>query len=316
MTTLKACKWNLLDPSRRLAEKRSMKFLWLSLAVFFAAGCTQNHPRGSEKNPILISMVPSKDTKTLLLNAREMTDWLERETGLKFDIQVPMSYVAVVEALGSKKVDVAYLNTTTYLMARDKYGVEVKFISINTDGTSNYKGQFIARVDSKIKTIHDINKRKMAYVDPTSASGYILPAFQLKSFNIKPKEEVFAGRHDAVVTMVYQRQVDAGATYYAIPENGQIMDARRLVVAQFPDVAEKIKIIDFTIPLANDAFVFRRDLPEDLKKKIYDAFLKWSSSPEGLATLKKLSNASGLRPATHEMYEDSEKIIKSMKSSL
>ncbi len=285
-------------------------------SLFSAVSCTQNDPLGSEKNPIHISMVPSKDTKSLLLGAKEMTDWLEKETGYKFEVQIPMSYVAVVEALGSKKVEIAYLNTTTYLMARDKYGVEVRFISINTDGTSNYKGQFIARTDSKIKSLKDIHGRKMAYVDPTSASGYILPAFQLKSMNVKPKEEVFAGRHDAVVTMVYQRQVDAGATYYAIPENGKIMDARHLIEAQFPDVAEKIKIIDFTIPLANDAFVFRKDMPEKMKQKVHDAFLKWASSPEGKITLKKLSNASGLRPATHEIYEDSEKIIKTMKSNL
>lgn len=289
-------------------------FLFLIQVLFL--GCTRDIPLGTEKNPIHISMVPSKDTKSLLLGAKEMTDWLEKETGYKFDVQIPMSYVAVVEAMGSKKVDVAYLNTTTYLMARDKYGVEVHFISINTDGTSNYKGQIIARADSKIKTLKDINGRKMAYVDPTSASGYILPAYQLKSLKVKPKEEVFAGRHDAVVTMVYQKQVDAGATYYAIPEDGKVMDARRLVVDQFPDVADKVKIIDFTIPLANDAFVFRRDMPDEMKVKVHAAFLKWANSEEGKITLKKLSNASGLREATHSMYEDSERILKSMKSSL
>lgn len=299
-----------------------MKYLFLFftlLCVFisvFISACTQNKQLGSSERPIHISMVPSKDTNSLLLGAKEMTDWLENATGYKFEVSIPASYVAVVEAMGSKKVDIAYLNTTTYLMAREKYGVEPQFITTNIDGESKYKGQFIARIDSKIKSIKDIHEKKMAYVDPTSASGYILPAYQLKAQGIKPAEEVFAGRHDAVVTMVYQRQVDAGATFYALPEDGKFMDARRLVMAQFPDVGEKIKVIDFTIPLANDAFVFRKDIPEDIKVKIRDAMAKWAASAEGKMTLKKLSNASGFKPATHADYEESEKILKAMKPSL
>ena len=288
----------------------------LVLALLSMAACVQNDRIGSAKNPIHISMVPSKDTTSLLLGAKEMTDWLEKETGYKYEVSIPASYVAVVEAMGSKKVDVAYLNTATYLMAREKYGVEPQFITTNIDGGTHYKGQFITRIDSKIKSLKDIDGKKMAYVDPTSASGFILPAYQLKTLGIKPKEEVFAGRHDAVVTMVYQKQVDAGATFYALPEGGKIRDARHLVEAQFPDVEEKISVLDYTIPLANDAFVFRKEIPSDMKKKVHDALAKWAASPEGKITLKKLSNASGLKPATHSDYEESEKILKAMTPSL
>ena len=48
-----------------------------------------------------------------------------------------------------------------------------------------------------------------------------------EKMGIKPSETVFAMRHDNVVTMVYQGQVAAGATYYAppdpvTPQNGQV----------------------------------------------------------------------------------------------
>jgi ABC-type phosphate/phosphonate transport system substrate-binding protein len=51
---------------------------------------------------------------------------------------------------------------------------------------------------------------EIAYVDPSSTSGFILPKALLDQKGIKPSESVFAMRHDNVVTMVYQKQVDAG----------------------------------------------------------------------------------------------------------
>lgn len=284
--------------------------------TFSITACTKKAEKGTAENPIQISLVPSKDTQTLLLGANEWGQWLEKETGLKFEVKIPTSYIAVVEAIGSHHVDIAYLNTTTYFLAQEKYGAEAKYITLNVDGSSQYKGQFIARADSKIKTLADINGKKMAYVDPTSASGYIMPAYLLKTKNIKPAQEVFAGRHDAVVNMVYQKQVDAGATFYALPQNGKFMDARQLVLNQFPDVEEKVKVIDYTVTLMNDAFVFRKELPEDIKEKLIKAIDKWAITPEGKATLKVMGNATGLRRVSDDEYNESRKILNEMKSKI
>lgn len=293
-----------------------LKFLILLVALF-VSGCTVKSEKGSEKNPIMISLVPSKDTKTLMLSANELKDWLKKETGYHFEISIPTSYIAVVEAIGSKRVDIAYLNTTNYFLAEERYGAQVEFITLNIERHSQYKGQFIVRTDSKIKTLQDINGKKIAYVDPTSASGYILPAYQLKSRNIKPSEAVFAGKHDSVVSMVYQKQVDVGTTFYSLPEkNGELMDARRLVAAQYPDVWEKIRILDFTVSLANDALVFRKDIEPEIRETLVKALEKWASTPEGKITLKAMSNGSGLRRATAEDYRESRKILKEMSESL
>ncbi|MGZ5280290.1 MAG: phosphate/phosphite/phosphonate ABC transporter substrate-binding protein, partial [Pseudobdellovibrionaceae bacterium] len=300
-----------------LSEVVCMLKISLLLFTLLLTACTFKTEKGSAKDPIVISLVPSKDTKSLMLSAQELSAWLTKETGYHFDINIPTSYVAVVEAIGSKRVDIAYLNTTNYFLAEEKYGAEVQFITLNVDGNSQYKGQFIVRTDSQMKSLEDLNGKKIAYVDPTSASGYILPAYQLKTKNIKPAEAVFAGKHDSVVSMVYQKQVDVGTTFYALPEkNGEPMDARRLVAAQYPDVWEKLRILDFTVSLANDALVFRKDLDPEMKDKLVKAIEKWSSTNEGKVTLKALSNGSGLRRATEVDYRESRKIIKEMSQSL
>jgi phosphonate transport system substrate-binding protein len=274
------------------------------------SSCTQNsNKKGSEKNPIQVALIPSKEANSLLLAGNEFKDWMEKETGYSFNVVVPNNYVAVIESIGSKKADIAFLTTSSYALAHKKYQVEAQYISIGKNGTTTYKGQFIVKTDSKIKKLSDIQGKKIAYVDAASASGYILPAHLLKSKNIKPAEIVFAGKHDSVVSMVYQGQVDVGATFYTPPDQGQIEDARRLVLTQYPDVEKKIRILDFTEELPNDALVFRRDLDAEIKTVMNKALEKWAMTPQGIKNLRALNNGVGLKKVTDIDYAEALKLL-------
>ena len=267
---------------------------------------------GSRSNPIKLYFTPSVDAKRISMNASELTDFLHKETGYYFRTAIPASYIAVVEAFGTAKADIASINTFSYLMANAKYGAEARLRIVRDYGETSYKGQFITRVDSGIDSLKDINGRTIAYVDPSSTSGYILPKAKLKRLGIKPSESVFAMRHDNVVTMVYQRQVDVGATYYAPPDpkTGAIMDARMRVEKQFPDVAKKIKIIGFTQDIPNDPWVFRKDLPEDMTEKIINALLKYVKTPAGSKALYDIYDVRGLIRTKDSDYDGLRKLLR------
>jgi phosphonate transport system substrate-binding protein len=251
---------------------------------------------GTRSNPIKIYFTPSVDAKRISFNAKALVDFLEKETGYYYTTAVPASFIAVVEAFGTGKVDIAAINTFSYLMANAKYGAEAKLRIVRDNNQTSYKGQFITRFDSGIDSIQDINGRSFAYVDPSSTSGYILPKAMLDRMHIKPSETVFAMRHDNVVTMVYQGQVAAGATYYAPPDpkTGEILDARMRVEKQFPDVAQKIKIIGFTEDIPNDPWVFRKDMNKDMENKIIDALIKFVHTDAGRKAMYDIYDIVGL----------------------
>lgn len=268
---------------------------------------------GTYSNPVKIYFTPSVDAKRISFNATALTGYLHKETGYYFITAVPASYIAVVEAFGTDKADIAAINTFSYLMANAKYGAEAKLRVVREGNQTTYKGQFITRFDSGIDSIADINGRTMAYVDPSSTSGYILPKALLESKGIRPSETVFAMRHDNVVTMVYQGQVAAGATYYAPPdpETGEIMDARMRVLKQFPDVAQKIKIIGFTQDIPNDPWVFRKNMSETMKNKIIDALLKFVKTDAGKKALFDIYDITGLVRTKDSDYDGLRKLLES-----
>ncbi|OGU32627.1 MAG: hypothetical protein A2057_09470 [Ignavibacteria bacterium GWA2_35_9] len=269
---------------------------------------------GSRTNPVRIYFTPSVDAERITTNAKELVDFLEEETGYYFTTAVPASFVAVVEAFGTGKADIAGINTFSYLMANEKYGAEAKLRIVRDGNQTTYKGQFITRFDSGINSLKDIQDRTIAYVDPSSTSGFILPKAKLDKMGVKPSESVFAMKHDNVVIMVYQRQVDAGATYYAPPRQGtdEILDARMRVKQQFPDVEEKVKIIGFTEDIPNDPLVFRKDIDERMKEKIINALIKFVSTEEGQKALFEIYDVVGLIPTSDKDYDKLRNMLKAL----
>lgn len=295
----------------------TLKSMFRSLTLIFglvaAVGCTKDRGElGTEKNPVKFFLVPSVDSKLLEGVGSQMKAYLEKNTPYKFSISVPNSYVAVVEAFGTKRADIASLNTFGYIMANEKYKAQARITFIR-GGKDTYQSQIIARADSKVKKLEDIQGRKVAYVDPASASGYLMPAKLFADRKIKPSETVFANKHDNVVMMVYQKQVDAGATFYSPPTpEGTIEDARHLVKAQYPDIEEKVKIIELTEPIPNDPIAMRFDMDEEMKVVITDALLKFMETPEGKKSLYDGFRITGMVKSNDARYDSVREMLKTL----
>lgn len=301
-----------------------LKYLrWLDIltVLILIAGCTTKRAElGTSENPIKIHFVPSVDTKVLEDKSKLYKDFLEKNTPYKYQVSIPQSFVAVVEAFGTKRADVAAINTFGYMLAHDKYGVEAKLTGIR-HGLSTYQSQFIVKADSPIKTLADLAGKKIAFVDPSSTSGYLLPLKTLKEKKIEPKATVFAMKHDSVVSMVYQGQVDAGATFYSQPsknENGeeQMEDARRLVLTQYPDVKNKIRILELSEAIPNDPIVLRKDLPEEMKVRIVDATIAFVATPEGKEAFNKTYGVLEFKKASDKDYEPVRSMLRTLGKSV
>lgn len=284
-------------------------FLVSVFLVLSVGGCTiERAPLGTKENPVKVFLIPSVDAQMLKDKAKDLKKALEESTGYAIKLSVPSSYIAVVEAFGTKKADVAVMNTFGYLLAHKKYGVEAKLM-VTRFGRKSYKSQIIVHKDSDIKTIQDLNGKKFAFVDPASASGHILAKDLFNKNNIKLGQEMFSQKHDSVVTMVYQKQVDAGATFYSPLRNGKIQDARRLVRTQFPDVEDKVKILTLTDPIPNDPIIFRKEMDAQMKEKLVQAFVDFMATPGGMKTFEDLYLVDGVVRVDDSAYDTVRKIL-------
>lgn len=293
-----------------------IKILSLFIFIMNVSACTftKQAELGSEKRPIQFLLVPAQDTRTIIEHSKALQNWLEKDTGKKFELSVPTNYVTVVEAFGTQRADLAIINTFGYILANEKYGATARLTLLNR-GRAEYYGQIIAHKDG-LKSLEEINGKKFAFVDPASTSGYLMAADLFKKMKIAPKEFIFSGRHDTVVTAVYNKQVDAGATFYTPPDtDGTPKDARWIVKTQFPDVFEKVKILKLTGPIPNDPLTFRKDFPEDLQIQICESLKKFIKTPEGKEAMMGMYHITDFKNSADKDYDSIREVLKNLGKS-
>jgi phosphonate transport system substrate-binding protein len=173
---------------------------------------------------------------------------------------------------------------------------EAALVSVR-NGTAFYKGEIITRPDTGIKKLADIKGRTFARVDPLSASGWIIPSLMLKGAGIdlaKDIKIVDAGGHPAVVTAVYSGQADAGACF---------VDARAQVQKDYPDVMEKVIVIQESGNIPNDGVQFHPSVGADLRAKIVDALLALIKTDEGKAAINNAYQWTALEKHDDTFYD-------------
>ena len=259
--------------SRRLSIPGALAVLLLALVATTSAPA---------QTKLVMAFVPSGESQTILQSGNQVAHLLEVASGYRFESFVATSYAGVIEAMGAGRADIGWLNTFSYVIAHQKYGVEVRLVTVRF-GLPYYRAEIIAQSASGINSLADLKGKRFAFVDPASTSGYLFPLAGLKKAGYDPAkffgQTVFAGSHNNVVLAVYQGRADAGAVFE---------DARASVQKTLPDVMQKLKVIWKSDPIPNDTVSFRKDLPADVKDRVSTALLRFSQDPVGLEALNSL----------------------------
>jgi phosphonate transport system substrate-binding protein len=280
---------------------RIIKILLL-FVVLLTISCGEQAELGTKKNPIKMYFVPSMEAGKIVTSGKEVADFITEKTGYHFKVAVPTSYASVIEAMGTKETDIAWLATFAYILANQKFGAEVALTAVRK-GLDKYKGQFIAHANSGINSLEDIDGKIIAYTDAASTSGFMYPSALLARKGIKPGKYFFAGGHPQSILAVYDGNADVGCTFWAPEGDDGPRDARRAVIETYPDVMEKIKIIGYTDWIPNDTVTFRQGFPQEMKEQIVNALLEYASTKEGHETLVRLLDIDNFVRSTDADYE-------------
>jgi len=275
-------------------RKYTIIFLGLALLVtmVFLAGCKPAAPAlGTKDNPIVLAFVPSGEAPEIIASAETVANLLSEKTGYVIEGSVATSYSAVIEAMGTGKAHMGTLATFAYLLAHEKYGVDVALVCVRY-GSPYYKGEIIVGADTGITKLEDLKGKTMCWVDAASTSGYIVPSIMLKAAGVDPDtdlaQQTEVGSHPNVVLAVYSGDCDAGAVF---------VDARGTIEDDHPDVNEKVLVIAESDEIPNDGLQFIKDFPADMREKIVQAFVDIMATEEGA---KAMGDAYGWEEVTEK----------------
>ncbi len=256
---------------------------------------------GSVSYPITMVFVPSGEIGIIAAAGRAMADCLHKMTGLYYSIQTETSYSAAIGVMGAGKAQVGFLNTFSIIYAKSRYGIIPALVNLRNYSTNDldpdkalagqlepfYRGQFIANVNSGIKSFADLKGKTFCFVDPLSTSGYIVPRIVLLAHGIDPdtdfKAAQNAGSDANVAIAVYKGDCEAGVTYVNV-----LTDPSANLAATYPDITQKVTVFADTDRIPNDGVQYIKTLDPKLQAITTEALLAMSKDPGGKAVLSKL----------------------------
>lgn len=185
------------------------------------------------------------------------------------------SYTDVRSDLEQSKIDVAFVCTGTYVHAlpgkRIKLLVQPEFAN-----DVQYRCLLIVARESPFQTLEGLQGAVMAFTDPESHTGCLVPTALLSDRGYNPetffKKVIFTGGHDRSIESVALKVVDAAAV------DSLVWYSK---IQQEPSLAEQVKIVWESEPFGPPPIVVPHDLDENLMISLKQAFLALDKDEEG-----------------------------------
>ena len=249
-----------------------------------------------------MGLVPSEDPRVIMNDNQVLLGELQESMQMQIKPFVATDYNGVIEALRSKRLDIALLGPFSYVLATTVADVEAFALLETQRQGATYRSVIIAREDHGIHSLKDLSGKTFAFVDPGSTSGFLFPKAGLIKAGYDPNtyfsRVIFSGGHEASAIAVQNGKVDAAAVADALLETAY---GRGMLKE------DEVSVIWTSEAIPGAPIVYRRDLPEQLKAKIRIAFGKIRDVPWGpKSTIKRWVP---VKDADYDVIRDTAKVL-------
>jgi len=269
------------------------------LGLLLAATLAGLAPVPADGQPLHLVLTPSQKPTDLLAAGDEFGQALGKLYGAPVRVTVASDYAAVIEALRNRTADLAFVHPVGYVLASRE--AKARIVARNLwHGKSTFTSRIYVRKESGIKTLDELRGKTMAFVDPSSSSGYTYPMVLLIQRGLvkdrDPKtffrEVMFAGAHDAAMRALLNGHVDAIASF----------DMAREQYLTDPAEREKIVFVAETPPIPEAGIAARDGLSADAFGRVRGALLQMRG-PAYASLLKRMYDIDGFEPAEDRDYD-------------
>ena len=235
-----------------------------------------------------------------------------------FDIPVRLfpasDYAGVLQAFSARQIEMSSLGASGYAGAwlDTNGGIEPLLVPEENDGSIAYHSVLVVRADSGITDLAGMRGRSLAWADPNSTSGYLIPRFALRRQGIGVENGQyfsrtgFAGGHEQGVVAVLQRQYDGAVTWVSgqgEPAQGYSRGNLRAMVDKGMLNMADLRVLWMSDPIPNGPIAARTDLPAAFKEDMKLFHLALPKSHPHIYEQIERGGGTGYREAAHSLFQ-------------
>ncbi len=265
------------------------------VAPLIPDGCT---PGTAYPDTLKVVSIPYMGTSTSEEVFQDIARGISEELDMPVDWTIAEDYEHAVNLLISGEAHVASLSPLAYVKAREQAPCLKLLATQVSRGDTRYSSFILVRKDRGVTSVKQLEGKRIAFVNPASASGFLFPMATLIQAGLDPRrlvnDAVFLGSHPKVIAAVVAGQVDAGATFF-----GAVTAAR----AERVDTGV-LRVLALAGRIPFDAVVAHPDVDADLAQRVREAFLALNSTTDrGRTALGHLIEINGWVLPSEEIYE-------------
>ena len=215
---------------------------------------------------------------------------MSKALGMEVKAFFASDYAGVIEGMRFKKVDLSWIGNKGAMVMVDRANGEVFAQTTAPDGSKGYYSCLIVNKKSPLQNLDDMfaqaSKLSFSNGDPNSTSGFLVPGYYVFAKNGKDPQKIFArtvsANHEANALSVANNTVDVATC------NNEGL-ARLAITA--PEKAKELRVIWKSPLIPSDPLVWRKDLPDETKKKITDFIFSYGVKGENVEQARKILTA-------------------------
>ncbi len=222
-----------------------------------------------------------------------LIDYLNsRLQGARLTLEASRDYADFEEKYGALKPEFLLPNPWQTLQA-----IKAGYRVIAMAGEpQDFKGIFIVRKDSGLKSPADLKGKVVSYPSPTALAACIMPQYFLYQHGININSDIenrYVGSQESSIMNAYLGLTAAGATW---------PPPWRAFQKDYPQEAAELTVIWETESLVNNSVMVRNDIPVQVAEQVRALLIGLDGTPEGKAILAGMETARFL-PAVDKDYD-------------
>ncbi|MQA67539.1 MAG: phosphonate ABC transporter substrate-binding protein [Alphaproteobacteria bacterium] len=265
-----------------------------------------------------LGCVTTESQGATLTRFKPLAAYLEKKLGVSVEVFTASDYAGIVQALSGGHIQLGRLGPASYAAGYldSNGGIEPLVMNVEPDGGKGYHSILIVNAGSPYKSLADLKGKTLAWADPNSTSGFLVPSVALRDEGVDPQKffgrTIFAGGHEPGVIGVLKKNFDAAFTWTS---PGHKAGQLRLMMDRNMMKLDDIRII-WTSPLIpNPLWSVPTDMPGDLKQSLTTIFLDLVKDDMKIAEAAAQGQTSGFIPVDHGMYKTIVQVAKEKRKS-
>jgi phosphonate transport system substrate-binding protein len=261
-----------------------------------------------------IGLLGGENAQDRLASNECLRTYAEEALGVPVSLFAPADYNGVIQGLLGGTLDMAWLGASAYaaVYLENPDAVTPVLVKTNLDGSFTYYSIGIARADSGITSLDDMQGKVFGFGDPNSTSGYLVPLVEIPAAGYSMTageyfgDVVFTGGHEQTIVAVANGDVAAGVTWadglgnWADGYNSGAL--RKAVDAGLVDMNDLVQIWQSS-PIPEGPVVLRNALPADVKARMTDLVANLHTTDAECAYGVAAGETAGFAPIGHDAYE-------------